>query len=66
MPKVSKESATQIAAKHIKQQKNAVKVEVFAVEENSGNWIVQGTCPIDLQGHQWAEKFEVQWTRREK
>ncbi len=59
MPQVSKETATQIAAKHIKQQKNALNVEVFGVEENSGNWVVRGTCPIDLAGHQWAEKFEV-------
>jgi hypothetical protein len=22
-------------------------------------WIVRGTCPIDLEGHPWAEKFEV-------
>jgi hypothetical protein len=60
LAKVSKENAMEIAAEYLKQQKNAANVEVFTVEENiNGNWVVNGTCPIDLAGHQWAEKFEV-------
>ena len=59
MPQVSKESASQIAVAQVKRQKSAEKIDVATVEENRNGWIVRGTCPIDLQGHTWAEKFEV-------
>jgi hypothetical protein len=59
MPQVSKETASQIAVAYLRIQKNSDKIDVAAVEADSGGWIVRGTCPIDLQGHQWAEKFEV-------
>lgn len=29
------------------------------IEGNGGGWIIRGTCPLDLEGHQWAEKFEI-------
>lgn len=28
-------------------------------EESKEGWVIRGTCPIDLAGHQWAEKFMV-------
>ena len=59
MPQVSKETASQIASEQVKRQKRIEKVDVAQVEANSGGWIVRGTCPIDLEGHLWVEKFEV-------
>jgi hypothetical protein len=59
MPQISKETASQIAVAHLKRQKSTDKIDVVAAEAQGGDWIVRGTCPIDLQGHQWAEKFEV-------
>jgi hypothetical protein len=43
----------------LKKKKNAEKVDVAMVEEQSDGWIVRGTCPIDLEGHHWAERFAV-------
>jgi photosystem II stability/assembly factor-like uncharacterized protein len=59
MSQVSKETASQIAVAHVKKQKYTEKIDVAAIEENSKGWIVRGTCPIDVGGHPWAEKFEV-------
>jgi hypothetical protein len=59
MPQISKETASQIAVTHLKRQKCTDKIDVADVEAQGGCYIVRGTCPIDLQGHQWAEKFEV-------
>jgi hypothetical protein len=59
MPQVSKETASQIAVEFLKKQKNTEKIDVAVIEENSEGWTVRGTCPIDLEGHPWAEKFAV-------
>lgn len=59
MPQISKETASQIAVAHLIRQKCTDKIDVADVEAQGGCYIVRGTCPIDLQGHQWAEKFEV-------
>jgi hypothetical protein len=59
MNQVSKETASQIAVEHLKRQKYTEKIYVATVEGNGDCWIVQGTCPIDLLGKPWAEKFEV-------
>lgn len=59
MLQVSKESASQIAVDYLKKKKNTEKIDVAAVEQQDDGFIVRGTCPIDLEGHQWAEKFEV-------
>ena len=29
------------------------------LEEQADSWVVRGTCPIDLEGHKWAEGFTV-------
>lgn len=56
---ISKESAQQIAVEFMKQMKNTAKVDVAIIEQNHADWVVRGTCPIDMEGHPWAEKFEV-------
>jgi len=56
---ISKESAQQIAIEFMKQRKNTAKIDVAVVEQDHADWVVRGTCPIDMQGHPWAEKFEV-------
>ena len=59
LPEVSKESASQIALDFIKKQKSSEKVRVVAIESKDDGFVVRGTCPINLEGHEWAEKFEV-------
>jgi hypothetical protein len=59
MPQVSKELASQIAVDFLKKKKNTEKIDVAVIEQLDDGFIVRGTCPIDLEGHQWAEKFEV-------
>ena len=56
---VTVEFAQQIAVEFLKKRKSLEKVEVSTVEQNKDIWVIRGTCPIDLEGHPWAEKFEV-------
>lgn len=56
---VSKENAQEIVVDFMKKKKNTEKIDVATVEQKNQDWIVRGTCPIDLEGHPWAEKFEV-------
>ena len=59
MPQTSKESASQIAVEYVKQQKSTDRVDVAVIDEQDDGWMVRGTCPIDLEGHPWVEKFAV-------
>ena len=59
MPQMSKETASQIAIEFLKQQKNTDRVDVAVIEEQSDGWMVRGTCPINMEGHPWIEKFAV-------
>jgi hypothetical protein len=59
MPQLSQENVRGIALEHLKRQKNTEKIDILTIENSKGDWLVRGTCPVDLQGHQWAEKFEV-------
>jgi len=59
MPSISTETAQKIALEYLKKRKNTVKIDISIVEQKGGFWVVRGTCPIDLEGHPWAEKFEV-------
>ncbi len=59
MPQVSKEAASEIVVDYLKQKKNTEKIDVAMIEEQSDGWTIRGTCPIDLEGHQWAEKFAI-------
>ncbi len=56
---VSVDSAQQIAVEFLRKHKNTERVEVATVEQSKDIFVVRGTCPIDLEGHPWAEKFEV-------
>jgi hypothetical protein len=56
---ISRESAQEIVLDYIKKKKNTDKIDVATVEQKNQDWVVRGTCPIDLEGHPWAEKFEV-------
>lgn len=57
---VTKENAQQIVTDFLRKRKSTKAVDVSSVEHKNEVWIVRGTCPIDLEGHPWAEKFEVQ------
>lgn len=59
MDAISNSSAKDIAIDYVKKRKNTEKVDISIVERKNAMWIVRGTCPIDLEGHPWAEKFEV-------
>jgi hypothetical protein len=56
---ISKENAQEIVVDFMKKKKNTEKIDVATVEQKNQDWIIRGTCPIDLEGHPWAEKFEV-------
>jgi hypothetical protein len=56
---ITKEAAEQIAVESLKKRKCTERVDVSTVEQENEIWIVRGTCPIDMEGHPWAEKFEV-------
>ena len=36
------------------------------IQQKDGVWVIQGTCPIDLEGHPWTERFEVIVDRKGK
>jgi len=59
MPQISKNSASQIVIDFLKNTKEKDKIDIAMVEEQTDGWIVRGTCPIDLEGHKWAEGFTV-------
>jgi len=59
MPSVSVEVAKQIALEYLKKKKDTEKIDVSLVEQKNGMWILKGTCPIDLEGHPWIEKFSI-------
>jgi len=59
MPQVTRESASEIVVDFLKKQKNTDKIDVAMVEDHDEGYIVRGTCPIDLEGHPWAERFAV-------
>jgi len=59
MPNISTETAQQMVVEYVKKRKNTERIDVSVVEQKNGVWIIRGTCPIDLEGHPWAERFEV-------
>lgn len=56
---ITVESAQQVAVEFLKKRKNTERVEISTIEQNKDIWVIRGTCGIDLEGHPWAEKFEV-------
>jgi hypothetical protein len=59
MPQVTRESASEIVIDFLKKEKNTDKIDVAMVEDHDEGYVVRGTCPIDLEGHPWAERFAV-------
>jgi len=59
MTQLSKELANEIVVQFLKKRKSTEEIDVSTIEEKGGNWIFRGTCPIDLEGHPWVERFEV-------
>lgn len=59
MKAVLEEDVQQIVIDFVREKKNAEKIFVSSVEQKDGVWIIHGTCPIDLEGHPWTERFEV-------
>lgn len=60
------ENAREIAIDFVKKRKNIVNVNLITTERKDGFWIVKGTCPIDLSGHPWRERFEVKVDQKGK
>jgi hypothetical protein len=59
MTNVTKEHAQEVAVDYLKKLKGTDTVNVSTVEQKGDDWEVRGTTPLDLEGHPWAEKFEV-------
>jgi hypothetical protein len=59
MKVLSDNDVQKIVVDFLKKRKNAEKIDVASTVQNDGVWIVKGTLPIDLEGHPWAERFEV-------
>jgi hypothetical protein len=59
MKNASKEDAQQIAVQFVRKRKNPETIDVFSVDQEDGVWIINGECPIDLEGNPWTERFEV-------
>jgi hypothetical protein len=56
---ISDATATRVALDAVKKRKNSEKIEVTIVEHINADWVVRGTCPINMEGHPWVERFEV-------
>ena len=59
MQEISKEFVSCAVVEYVKKQKKTENVNVAIVEKQIDGWVVRGTCPIDLEGHKWAEKFSA-------
>ncbi|MGD8545550.1 MAG: hypothetical protein PVH12_05180 [Candidatus Bathyarchaeota archaeon] len=59
MRNVSKQDVKKIAVDFVRKKRKEERISVSYIEQKKDVWIVQGTCPIDLEGHPWTEKFEV-------
>ncbi len=59
LQQISKDSASEIVLEFLKKKKETDKIDIAMIEKQTDGWIVRGTCPIDLEGHQWAEGFTV-------
>ena len=59
MKAVTEREAQQVVLEYVKKRKNTDRINILTIREEDGLWIVSGTCPIDLQGHPWTERFEI-------
>jgi hypothetical protein len=56
---VTPQDAQNITKDYVKKRKNVEKVDIIAMEKKDEGYLVKGTCPIDVGGHPWMERFEV-------
>lgn len=56
---VNPQEVQNITRDYVRKRKNVEKVDIISAEQKEEAWIVKGTCPIDVAGHPWMEKFEV-------
>jgi hypothetical protein len=56
---VTTKDAQDITRDFVKKKRNTEKVEIISAEQKEEIWVVKGTCPIDVSGHPWMEKFEI-------
>jgi len=56
---ITKDAVEMIVVEFLKKRKYTDRVKVSEIEQNNEIWVIRGTCPIDMEGHPWAEKFEV-------
>jgi hypothetical protein len=56
---VTQQDAQNITKDYVKKRKNVEKVDIITTEQKEEGYIVKGTCPIDVGGHPWMERFEV-------
>jgi len=59
LKKISDEEARAIVSEFVRKKKNIEKVEISTVTQKGEYLVVTGTCPINIEGHTWAEKFEI-------
>jgi hypothetical protein len=59
MQEISKEFISRAGVEYIKKQKNTEKSDIAIVERQIDGCVIRGTCPIDLEGHNWTEEFSV-------
>ncbi|MBY9013650.1 MAG: hypothetical protein KGD70_14865 [Candidatus Lokiarchaeota archaeon] len=59
LQQISKDSVSEIVVDFLKKKKETDKIDIAMIEKQTDGWIVRGTCPIDLEGHKWAEGFTV-------
>jgi hypothetical protein len=59
MGQLSKETACQIAVDFLKKLKSTEKIDVALVEQQDGEWVIRGTCPIEFGDYAWPERFAV-------
>jgi len=59
MKSLSKEDVQKIVSEYLKKRKNTEKINVSIIQQVEKGWVVSGTCPIDMGGRMWTERFEV-------
>jgi len=66
MNTLSKEDVQKIVAEYLKKRKNTDEINISIVMPRGKEWVVSGTCPIDMGGRLWTERFEVTVDRKGK
>jgi hypothetical protein len=56
---VNTRDAQNITKDYVRKRRNVEKIDIVSAEQKEEVWVVKGTCPIDVCGHPWMEKFEI-------